>query len=139
MQSHFKQPCGFRCLRDERGAAGLLAVVIFTALVVIIGASITFVSLDTLETGSGLRRGSEAVLAAESCVQEGILRISRNANYAGGNLEVGRASCAITVSGTPCGICTVRASATIGRFVRTIEAVVNRGADMQITSWQEVE
>jgi len=123
---------------DERGAAGLLAIVIFSALVVIIGVSLTFGSLNTLESGFNERQGDQTLLAAESCIEEGMVRHDRDALWTSGTVQVGGAVCTISITNAPCTVCTIRAQATLNAFVRTVEAVVDLSGDPAITHWEEV-
>lgn len=128
-------------ISDQRGAAALMAVIIFVALIIITAASVSVLSLGNLESGFSSQTGTDAVLSAESCVDEAIYQLVSDNTYTGqALLAVGDANCAIAVSGTPCGTCTIRAEATADSYTRVVEADVEfTGSNFDILRWEEVE
>jgi len=95
--------------------------------------------MGDLELGFSQQSGGDVVLSAESCVEEALIRLSRNASYSGGSLTVGQSTCTISVTGTPCGTCTVTAEATANRYTRKIQAgVIVAGSAVDLTSWEEI-
>lgn len=126
--------------RNERGAAALTVFLIILAVSVIVVSTTALIGVDNLSVGFSQQASSDTILSAESCVEEAMVRLSRDENYAGGNLTVGDTSCSIAVTGTPCGSCTIDVEATGDSFVRNIRAGVSvTGSTVNITSWQERE
>jgi len=125
---------------DKTGGAALITIILLLAFLTLITASVAYRGLSDAEVGASTRYGTTAILAAESCAEEAMLRISRNANYSGGTLDVGDTQCTISVSGNPCGSCTVDVT-TVGQNVtRRIRVGVTRsGNDINITSWEELD
>jgi len=122
----------------ERGAAALFAILVFAALVTGLAVSVGVGGIGTLEEGFSTNKGSSAILGAESCAEEAILRLSRDASYTGGLLSLGTSSCSITVTGTPCGTCTITTEATAEGYTRGVEVdVVVSGSSADIIQWQE--
>lgn len=115
-------------------------VMIMLAIISLMLGGVAFFGMDDLETGFSELKSSEAMMAAESCGEEALLRIKRNASYTGGILSVGNATCTIAVTGTPCGTCTVNVSAVTGSYTRRLQStVVKSGSLITISSWQEVD
>ena len=125
---------------DERGVVAILAIIIITALVVLISTSLGLVAIGNLQIGFSEQRGNDLLLTAESCTEEAILRLSRDNTYTGGSLTVGDVDCTIAVTGTPCGSCTISTEATAVGFTRNIQAGVTiSGSAVDITSWEEID
>jgi Flp pilus assembly pilin Flp len=143
MIRRFKQPFAFlwtNLYQDERGAAALTVFVIILAVSVVIVSTTALIGVDNLTIGFSQQVSTDMILSAESCVEEAMVRLSRNNSYAGGSLTVGDAQCTIAVTGTPCGACTIDVEAVGNAFTRNIRAGVTiAGSTVNITSWQERE
>jgi hypothetical protein len=125
---------------NQTGSAGLIVVMIVLAIISLMLGGVMFFGVDDLETGYSEWRSTESIMSAESCAEEAILRIKRNASYNGGTLPVGNAVCTIVVQGTPCGSCTVNISSVTGPYTRRLQTtLVKSGSLVTLTSWQEVD
>ncbi len=127
-------------MNDERGAAALMVIVIILAVAILVVSSTALTGIDDLEIGFSHSAGSRAVLSAQSCAEEAMLKLSRDNSFVGGTLAVGEATCTMIVTGTPCGACTIGVESTQDTFTRSIEVDVTvTGSQVDITSWREVD
>lgn len=143
MTNRFKQlfvSHWIKIVQNQQGAAALTVLLIVMAVTLIVVSTTSLIGLDNLSTGFSQQVSSSLVLSAESCVEEARLRLSRDNTYSGGTLSVGDMQCAILVTGTPCGSCTIDVEASANQFVRKIRSQVTvTGSNVNVTSWQEVE
>ena len=140
MNKAFRQHSESHSIKDERGAAALMIMVIILAVAVLLVSSTAFIGVDDLEIGFAEQAGSHALIAAESCADEAILRLSRDNTYVGGSLIVGESTCTVIVTGVPCGSCTIAVTSARDSFTRRLEVGVDvSGSDVVITSWEEVD
>jgi hypothetical protein len=115
-----------------------MVMVIILAVGILIVSTTALIGVDDLEIGFSQEAGSHALLAAESCAEEAMLRLSRNSSYSGGTLLVGESTCTIAVTGVPCGACTIDVASTRDYFTRNIQVGVTvSGSSVDITSWAE--
>lgn len=114
-----------------------MVTVIMLVVATLVVSTTALIGLDDLEIGYSAQVGEDALLSAESCLEEAYVRLTRDSSYTGGTLDVGDAACTITVTGTPCGTCTVTAEATLAEFTRTLEAIVTVSGTFDITSVEE--
>jgi len=139
MKNHFRQRFEFLLIPNERGAAALMVTIILMAIAVLVVSTTALIGLDDLEIGSSSQTGSHAILSGESCVEETILRLTRDHSYAGGVLDVGGTQCTTVVTGTPCGACTLDVTAVEQSFTRKLRVEVTlTGSSVNITQWKEV-
>lgn len=139
MSHRFKQHFEF-LWTDERGAAALIVVVILMAVFVLVISRVALTGLDELAANQSAQLGTTTILSAESCVEEAMLRLSRNNTYAGGSLTVGDIACAISVTGTPCGTCTIDVEANAPNYTRRIQSDVQViGSVVNVLNWSEME
>lgn len=138
----FKQRFGFHSTSvwtDQRGAAALTVFVIILAVSLLVMSTTALIGIDNLTTGFSEQASSDMILSAESCTEEAMIRLSRENTYAGGALSVGDATCTITVTGAPCGDCTIDVEAVGNDFTRNIRANVTVvGSTVDVTAWKEV-
>jgi len=115
-----------------------MMMVIILAVGILIVSTTALIGMDDLEIGFSQEAGGQSLLAAESCAEEAMLRLSRSSSYTGGTLGVGESTCTITVTGTPCGSCTIDVASTRDNFTRNIQVGVTvSGSSVDITSWEE--
>lgn len=147
MTSHSKHHSVFHFLNvyqrmksDERGASGIIVMMIMLAIVFLMIGGVAFFGMDDLETGYAEWRSSDSVLAAQSCTEEAIVRMKRDSDYTGGNLAVGNSVCSIAIVGTPCGQCTINVTAKTGLYTRRLQTEITKsGAVVTITSLKEID
>ena len=126
-------------IEDQRGAAAITVMIIVIAMALLIVSSTAFTGVDDLDIGYSSEVSGDILLSAESCVEEALIRLSRNSSYSGGSLTVGEAACTITVTGTPCGSCTIGVTAIGENYTRKIEtAITLTGGSVDIISWEEI-
>lgn len=139
MKNRFKQLFASRLINDEKGAAALIVTIIMLAIAVLVVSTTALIGLDDLDIGYSSQVSNGAILAGESCVEEALIRLSRNQSYAGGNLTVGETECIIVVTGTPCGACIVDVEAVSGLYTRNLQVNVRMtGSTADIINWKEV-
>ncbi|MFH1632227.1 MAG: hypothetical protein ABIA47_04425 [bacterium] len=138
MRKHSRQHSGFRS--TKKGAAALISILIFTALIALMAVSVGLMGLNNLEAGFSEQISTDVILSAESCVEEAMLRLTRNSSYAGGSLSVGEVDCDIVVTGAPCGNCTIAVEASREFYTRNIVAdVAVSGLSVDILTWEEID
>lgn len=113
----------------------VLIMVIAVAMTITTGAVIVTVVNST--TTSKYALGEEALMIAQSGVENAILRLLRDPDYTGETLSVGYGTATITVSGTP--IKTITSVSSNSGFKRTIQVIGTLSAnEFLVTSWAEI-
>ena len=86
---------------------------------------------------SKIQEGVDAYYIAESGIENALLRLLRDPNYAGENLTVDSGTVNIIVSGT--NPTTVVATASAGNFTRTVQAEMTySGGFYTFSNWREI-
>jgi len=126
-------------LHAPPGFAALLIILIIMSVAVAIGVGFTTFGLSDLQVGFVQSQSAEAFAAADSCMNESLIRLRRDWYYAGGTLALGGSSCTITVSGTSPTTRLVSASSTVGAASRAIRASVTLISSGVVSStlWEE--
>lgn len=131
----------YECMKIQNTQQGFvtigIAVVVFFAAVAI-AAGAQFIGIGDLLSGSQGAQSERAFHAADSCVDEALVRLKRNSGYAGGTLSVGVDSCTIVVAGAGA-TRTITVTGTAQRSTRRLLVNVSiSGSTVTITDWAEV-
>lgn len=121
------------------GYVAIISVLIIGALVIAVAITISLLSIGEGQSSLSLTSGEDSLQLAEGCMEDALLKIRANSAYAGGTItRPDGTSCSVTVSQSGADY-TVTAQTTGTKHVRKIQAVVNRGASITLTSWKETQ
>lgn len=101
-----------------------------------ISSAIAIVVLNS-QTANRSEQGSLTFSAAESGIENALLRLLRNPNYTGETVPIGNATVVIVVSGT--NTKTIIAEGKIGKFSRKVQVIAQYSNNVfEIQSWKEL-
>jgi hypothetical protein len=128
-------------MRNQTGFIAFTSLIVIAAVALAISTSVALMGIDSAKGALSLSKGQETFAIAKSCLEEALIRLRADTNYAGGNLNVGNGSCAISLSGTGANR-TITSTATLTgppSYVKTIQIAVKRaGGSINVLSWQEL-
>lgn len=84
---------------DNRGAIALTTIVILGIVITMIAFSIVALGMSGRHNAVQLSESDMAFIKADGCLEEALLQLSRDYNYAGGSYIVDDLSCSVSVSG----------------------------------------
>jgi len=84
-------------VKNQKGYIALIAVIIVVMVTLAIGLSLNLLSISEMKSGLLKQQSWQSFTLADSCLDEALLRLRRDANFSGANLNIGRGSCTITV------------------------------------------
>ncbi len=125
-------------IRYESGMA-LVTVIIFVAVAAIVITMGISLMIIQLQSGRQVTSAQEALIIAESGMENALIRLLRNPNYTGETLTFPDATATITVTGTaPNKIVTVVADTLYS--VRTIQVTLTEQDGIsEVNAWRELE
>lgn len=126
------------------GFIALIALIIIAAATLVIGISVNLLSVSESQMGLTYKKGEEAFMLAESCLEEALIQLCDDANYDPNGVQVviDEITCdSIDVTGTGVNrTITVEASVSddFGSFTKKIQAEVRRtGNSITVENWGE--
>ncbi|MDO8559630.1 MAG: hypothetical protein Q7S23_01145, partial [bacterium] len=121
--------------RQPSGAATLLAVVAIAAITLAVALRVSFSSLSGLLTAFYEGQAAAAAAGLDGCVDEALLRLTRDAGFPGGSFGIGTAACAVDVQGSGAAR-TIFATSTVATFVNAATINVSlSGGTVSLISW----
>jgi len=114
----------------------LLMLLVFMVIAITITSAATILILVNSANTQKFEGGTVAYHITESGIENALLRLLRNPNYAGETLSVNGGTATITVTGS--NPYTINSTGKKGNFSRTLQVIVNYNGNMTISSWREV-
>src|SRR3989344_4231985 len=137
-------PTTYYLLPTRRGQAALSTVLLIGGIIVLIGMSIAFLASSFLNSSQGYRQAQRAQAVVISGVEDALMQLARNKDFAstGYSLAVGSstASVSVTQDSPSTGQVTVVASSSVSSYQRTARVVISRNAStsqITVVSWTE--
>jgi len=102
-----------------------------------IAITLMFSSTDAIQSQEALRQGDQALLFSESCLEEGLLQIVKDATYDGKNFTMPQGNCEVTVENNS-GTYTIHATGRNTKFEKSVVAKASfDAAKLTVISWRE--
>ena len=115
----------------------LISLIIFMVMATMIISGAVAVIVTNSKTTSKFYQGSISYDIAEAGIENAILRLLRDPNYAGETLTVGSDTAIITVTGNSDNY-TITSRGSSGNFARTVQVVTSYNNNvLTVTSWKE--
>ena len=119
----------------KQGQTLLMLLVFMIIAITITSAATTLIIVNSANTQK-LEGGTVAYHIAESGIENALLRLLRNPNYAGETLSINGGTATITVAGS--NPYNLTSTGKKGNFSRTLQVIVNYNGNMTISSWREI-
>jgi hypothetical protein len=120
----------------QKGQA-LITLLFFVLISLTITSAAIIIIIVNSVSASKFENGTLAYYAAESGVENALLRLLRDPNYTGETLAVGSGTAIVTVTGT--NPKTVISVGQDGRFIRTVQAqMIDNGGVYTFSNWKEL-
>jgi hypothetical protein len=130
---------------NQQGFIALLSIIIIAAATLIIGLSVNNLSISESQMGLAQKKGHEAFMHAESCMEEALIQLRDNVNYDpdGASVTLDTITCtSIDVTGSGSDrtiIVSVTLTDDFGSFTKSIQTDVKRiGNSITVNSWTEL-
>ena len=130
--------------RASRAQAALSTVLLIGGIIGLIGMSIAFLASSFLNSSQGYRQAQRAQAVVISGVEDALIQLARNKDFAstGYSLTVGSSTVSVSVTqdSPATGQATIVASSSVSSYQRTARVVVSRNASTSqttVVSWTE--
>lgn len=123
--------------KNQPGFVALSTVLIMGVVVVGIVLGAVLVGVQEDQSSYTLYQGESTLRLSESCLEDALIKARTSASYSGGTITHPEGSCVVNVvkAGS---VWTITSSSTLANFSRALQAVINRGSSISITSWKEI-
>jgi hypothetical protein len=127
---------------NQLGFIAFTSLLVISAVTLAIAISIPLLGITEANSSMGYKKSQETLKIAESCIEEGLIKLRDVPIYTGGMLTVGNGTCQINATGSGT-LRTIDVTATISgqpQYIRKIHVTARRiGNSINLLSWEEVE
>ena len=124
---------------NNQGYIALISVLIISAIVLAVAITLNLTSIDETKTGLLKEQSEQSFTLADACLEESYIRLKRDSNYTGGQLNFEQGYCNINIvsSGNRR---TITVDSNINNIIRKIKAEIRILGNNNIVqdSWQEL-
>jgi len=127
----------FLFYKNKSGFIALITVLIIFAIILLVGLSVSLLSIGEAQMGLKKTQSSQSTYLANLCAEQALMKLKENINYSGGEI--------IDIEGGNCQILpiegkwTIKTIANFENQVKKIKIIVSQvNPEMIISSWQEV-
>jgi len=124
--------------KGRRAYIALVSFLIVSAVVLVIGVTLAILGVSEAQMGLAEKRGHYALALAEGCAEDALLSSYYDGSYTGGTENYPEGSCVVGVAKDG-NNWTITTTATASGHTKKIEVKINRGNEISILSWKEVE
>lgn len=123
----------------KKNGQALITLLVFTALLLIIGMASIMMMIINAQTTTKFQQSVVTLHIAESGVENAILQLLRNPDYAGEILPVGAGNTTTTVTDIGGNQKKIISVGNNGNYLRTLQVIINESGNiLTIVSWKEV-
>jgi hypothetical protein len=124
-------------LKTNNGFIALVTVLIIFAIVLLVGLSISLLSINEAQMGLKKSQSSQAYYLANLCAEDALMKLKEDINYSGNEtIEIEGGSCQILPIE---GKWTIKTISNFQNQVKKIKIIISQvNPKMIISSWQEV-
>lgn len=126
---------------NKNGFIAITSLLLISAITFTIAISISLLGIEETKTALAHKKGIESFILGQTCIEESLLRLRDNENYAGTTLNMENGSCTINISGSDPDFVIVAEANLEGppRYTKKIEARVKKLENsINLISWREI-
>ncbi|MEK9175008.1 MAG: hypothetical protein AAB795_00275 [Patescibacteria group bacterium] len=123
--------------KNNRGFVALIIVVIIAIVATTIAVSVSLSGLGELAGSYMTLQSHTSFDSADSCIEEALIRLSRNSSYTGGTIVLNNIPCTIIINVAGSNR-TITVQSTSTRAVHNIRAEAVLGSAVTLSSWFEI-
>ncbi len=121
-----------------KGFVALITVLILLGIILMIGLSISFLSIGEVSMSLQKSQSSQVYYLANLCAEEALMKLKENSGYTGETINIENGSCTSLVS-LAGSIWTIEVSANFQNQIKKMQIIISQiNPEMIIDSWQEV-
>ena len=121
----------------QSGYVALASVLVITAISLIIGMSVTLLSINGIQTALSSKKNIETTYLVESCVEEALLGINEN-NAVLSSIVLPEITCSVTTNSQTGTSWDFTVSGTFEQYTQQIRVQAERNTTITITSWNQI-
>ena len=118
----------------NQGYIEISSVLVISAVLLIVGTSVTLLTINDLQTSQSNIKSETALHLVEGCVEDALLRLNKFNNIPA-TINIPEGTCSATINSQGGTTTTFTISATIDSFTKSVQVTADRYSNITITNW----
>jgi len=127
----------FSMKKKQKGYIALTTILIISAIILILGTSVTSISINEIQSSFSSFKNEEALDFVETCVEDALMRLNKN-NSIPSTITLPAGSCFVTINSHIDSTWTFTVSGGLNNHTKRIQITANRTTSVQLSSWKEI-
>lgn len=123
--------------KTQAGYAALISVLVISAAVLVIGISVSLLSISEIQIALSGKKNDEALDITEGCTEDTLLYLNEN-NSLPASITLPEGSCSVTLDSQSDNDWTFTVSTTLDGYTKSVQIEASRSSILDVTSWQEI-
>ncbi len=124
-------------MKNNRGYIAITSVLVILAVVLIVGTSVSLLSINDIQSSLSSEKGEQTLALVEGCAEDALLRLNNN-NAISASFTIPEGTCSVTGITNVGNNWTFTVSATILNYSKSVQISAVRSTTVQVTSWIEI-
>ena len=123
--------------KNKKGYIALSSVLVIMAVVLIIGSSVSLLSIDDIQSALSSKKSEESLHLIEGCVEDALLSLNEN-NTIPVSITIPEGPCSVTINSQIGNNWTFTVAGTINNYKKSVQVSAIRSSTVDVTSWIEL-
>jgi len=124
-------------MKNKNGYIALSAVLVIMAVVLIIGTSVSLLSINDVQSALSSKKSEESLHLVEGCAEDALLRLNEN-NSIPLIIIIPEGSCSVTINSQTGNNWIFTIAGTVNNYKKSIQISAVRNSNVSVTSWIEL-
>lgn len=121
-------------MKPNKGYIAISAILVIAAVVLIIGTSVSLLSINDIQSAFAYIKGGQSLHLVEGCVEDALLQLN-NSNSLPSSILIPEGTCTVTVNSHSGNDWTFTTSGTFSSHFKSVKVSVTRESLLSISSW----
>ena len=123
--------------RNKDGYIALSSVLVIMAIIIIIGTSVSFLSINDMQSALSTKKSEESLHLVEGCTEDALLRLNKN-NSIPSTITIPEGTCSVTINSKVGNNWTFTVTATFNNYKKNVQISATRSTKVVVTNWIEI-
>ena len=122
----------------KKGYIALSSIIVISAVLIIIVVSVSLLSVSETQVSLGEQKKETTIDYLEACVEDALLQLN-NQNAIPTQIPLPEGNCDVTIDSQVGSSWTFTVSGTQDNYTKAVQVQADRGTEVAITSWKEIQ
>ena len=121
----------------QNGYIAISSVLVIMVVVMIIGTSVSLLSINDIQLSLSNKKSDEALDLVEGCVEDALIRLNED-NLIPATITIPQGACSVTINSQAGSNWTFTVTGTFNTYTKGVRVEAVRQSNVEVSSWTEI-